>query len=38
MHNYELFNRKDNEIIVEVFTRCIGVVNDLQALGKIYTK
>ena len=35
MHNYELFNRKDNEIIVEVFTRCTCVVNGFQALGKI---
>ena len=34
MHNYELYLMKNNEIIVEMFTRFTNITNWLQALGK----
>ena len=37
-HYYELFFMKDLESIVEMFSRFMGIVNELQALGKTYTE
>ena len=36
VHSYELFFMKDNETIVEMITRFIDIVNDLEALEKTY--
>ena len=36
VHNYELFFMKENETIVEMITRFINIVNDLEALRKTY--
>ncbi|KAL6324823.1 hypothetical protein AAG906_018350 [Vitis piasezkii] len=38
MHDYELFSIKDFEYIVEMFSRFIVIVNELESLGKTYTK
>ena len=38
MHSYELFFMKDDESIVEMFTRFTNIINELQALGKVYTE
>ena len=35
VHQYELFNMKDNEIISEMFTRFMNIINDLRSLGKV---
>ena len=35
---YELFYMKDFESIVEMFSRFMVIVNELEALGKTYTK
>ena len=37
MHDYELFSIKDFESIMEMFSRFMVIVNELQALGKTYT-
>ena len=37
MHDYELFPMKDFESIIEMFSRFMVIVNELQALGKTYT-
>ena len=34
VHIYELFSMNDNESIVKMFIRFIGIINGLQALGK----
>ena len=31
-----MFSMKDNEIIVEMFTRFFNIINELQALGKVH--
>ena len=36
MHGFELFSMKDNEYIIEMFTRFTNIINGLQVLGKIY--
>ena len=36
MHDYELFSIKNFESIVEMFSRFIVIVNELEALGKTY--
>ena len=36
VHSYELFFMKENETIVEMITRFINIVNDLEALRKTY--
>ena len=36
VHSYELFLKKENEIIVEMITRFTDIVNGLEALGKTY--
>ncbi|KAL6321533.1 hypothetical protein AAG906_021728 [Vitis piasezkii] len=38
VHDYELFSIKDFESIVEMFSRFIVIVNELEALGKTYTE
>ncbi|KAL6325967.1 hypothetical protein AAG906_038459 [Vitis piasezkii] len=38
MHDYELFSIKDFESIVEMFSRFLMIVNELEALGKTYTE
>ena len=38
MHDYELFSIKDFESIVEMFSRFIVIVNELEALGKTFTE
>ncbi|KAL6334312.1 hypothetical protein AAG906_014713 [Vitis piasezkii] len=38
MHDYELFSIKDFESIVEMFSRFLVIVNELEALRKTYTK
>ena len=38
MHDYELFSMKDFESTVEMFSRFMMIVNELEALGKIYTE
>ena len=38
MHDYKLFSMKDFESIVEMFSRFMVIVNELEALGKTYTK
>ena len=38
MHDYELFSIKDFESIEETFFRFLMIVNELEALGKTYTK
>ena len=38
VHDYELFSIKDFESIVEMFSRFMAIVNELEALGKTYTK
>ena len=38
VHSYELFFMKDNETIVEMITRFIDIVNDLEALENNYKK
>ena len=37
VHDYELFPMKDFESIIEMFSRFMVIVNELQALGKTYT-
>ena len=36
MHDYELFSIKDFESIVEMFSRFMVMVNELESLGKTY--
>ena len=36
VHSYELFAMKDNESIVEMFTRFTNIMNGLEALGRAY--
>ena len=36
VHDYELFSMKDFESIVEMFSRFMVVVNELESLGKTY--
>ena len=36
VHDYELFSVKDFESIVEMFSRFMVVVNELESLGKTY--
>ena len=36
MHDYELFSIKDFESIVEMFSKFIVIVNELEALRKTY--
>ena len=38
VHDYELFSIKDFESIVEMFSRFMVIVNELEALGKTYTE
>ena len=38
MHDYELFSMKDFESIVEMFSRFMVIVNELEALGNTYSK
>ena len=38
MHDYELFSIKDFESIVEMFSRFLVIVNELEALGNTYTE
>ena len=38
MHDYELFYMKDFESIVEMFSRFMVMVNELESLGKTYTE
>ena len=38
MLNYELFSMKDFESIVDMFSRFMVIVNELEALGKTYTE
>ena len=38
VHSYELFSIKDFESIVEMFSRFMVMVNELESLGKTYTK
>ena len=38
MHNYELFSMRDFESIIEMFSRFMVIVNELQALRKTYTE
>ena len=38
MHDYELFSMKDFESIVEMFSRFMVIVNELEALEKTYTE
>ena len=38
VHDYELFSIKDFESIVEMFSKFIVIVNELEALEKTYTK
>ena len=38
MHSYELVFMKDDESIVEMFTRFTNIINELQALGKVNTE
>ena len=38
VHDYELFSMKDFEYIVEMFSRFMMIVNELEALGKTYTE
>ena len=38
MHDYELFSIKDFESIIEMFSRFMVMVNELESLGKTYTK
>ena len=38
MHDYELFSMKDFESIIEMFSRFMVIVNELEALGKTYTE
>ena len=38
MHDYELFSIKDFESIVEMFSRFMVMVNELESLGKTYTE
>ena len=38
MHDYELFSIKDFESFVEMFSRFIVIVNELEALEKTYTE
>ena len=38
MHDYELFSMKDFKSIVEMFSRFMVIINELEALGKTYTK
>ena len=37
VHDYELFYMKDFESIVEMFSRFMVIVNELEALGKTHT-
>lgn len=37
VHNYELFRMKENKNISEMYARFTTLVNDLTALGKMYT-
>ena len=36
MHGFEIFSMKDNESIIEMFTRFTDIINGLQVLGKNY--
>ena len=36
VHSYELFKMDENETIIEIFTRFTGIINELNALGRIY--
>ena len=36
-HDYELFSIKDFEYVVEMFSRFMVIVNELEALGKTHT-
>ena len=36
VHDYELFSMKDFESIVEMFSRFMVIMNELEALGKTY--
>ena len=38
MHDYELFSIKDFESIVEMFSRFLVIVNELETLEKTYTE
>ena len=38
VHDYELFSMKDFESIVEMFSRFMVIVNELEALEKTYTE
>ena len=38
VHDYELFSIKDFESIVEMFSRFMVMVNELESLGKTYTE
>ena len=38
VHDYELFSMKDFESIVEMFSRFMVIVNELESLGKTCTK
>ena len=38
VHSYELFSIKDFESIVEMLSRFMVMVNELESLGKTYTK
>ena len=38
VHDYELFSIKDFESIVEIFSRFMVMVNELESLGKTYTE
>ena len=37
VHSYELFKMKSEENIGDMLTRFTNIVNDLNALGKVYT-
>ena len=37
VHKYELFKMETNEIISEIFTRFIDIINGIKSLEKIYT-
>ena len=36
VHSYMLFKMDVNETITEMFTRFTGIINELNALGRIY--
>ena len=36
VHSYKLFKMDINETITDMFTRFIGIINELNALGRTY--